>query len=195
MALSLQSLIMSWKVCFIVNRFKTPVFYYWPFQGCTSVVVPYCYLFLLSVFIPWFTYYVSDIFWLSLGSWMTVCLGKSCSFGLPRVTFVNCGQFMYLVISLLVLRAGCGIWLYQFLIIVDLLTVYDSSVLHLSRVDCLPSSHVASFRGFTFFLVQIVLEEDCDLALSGYIFSFSFSKSDCLGNAHLSTLSEINLPG
>ena len=40
---------------------------------------------------------------------MTTCLGKSCSFGLPRVPFVNCCQFMYLVIFLLVLRAGCGI--------------------------------------------------------------------------------------
>ena len=30
-------------------------------------------------------------------------------FGLPGVPFVNCYQFMYLVISLLVLRAGCGI--------------------------------------------------------------------------------------
>ena len=48
---------------------------------------------------------------------MTTYLGKSCSFGFPRVPFVNCRQFMYLVISLLVLRAGCGIWLYQFLII------------------------------------------------------------------------------
>ena len=48
---------------------------------------------------------------------MTTYLGKSCSFGLPRVPFVNCRQFMYLVISLLALRAGCGIWLYQFLII------------------------------------------------------------------------------
>ena len=36
-------------------------------------------------------------------------LGKSCSFGLPRVPFVNCRQFMYVVISLLVVRAGCGI--------------------------------------------------------------------------------------
>ena len=27
-----------------------------------SVVVPYCYLFLMSVFILWFSYYVSDIF-------------------------------------------------------------------------------------------------------------------------------------
>ena len=33
---------------------------------------------------------------------MTTCLGKSCSFCLPRVPFVNCRQFMYLVISLLV---------------------------------------------------------------------------------------------
>ena len=35
---------------------------------------------------------------------MTTCPGKSCSFGLPRVLFVNCCQFLYLVISLLVLR-------------------------------------------------------------------------------------------
>ena len=33
---------------------------------------------------------------------MTTCLGKSCSFGLPRVPFVNCCQCMYLVVSLLV---------------------------------------------------------------------------------------------
>ena len=30
---------------------------------------------------------------------MTTYLGKSCSFGLPRVPFVNCRQFMFLVIS------------------------------------------------------------------------------------------------
>ena len=55
---------------------------------------------------------------------MTTCLGKSCSFGLPRMPFINCCQFMYLVISLLVLRAGCGIWLYQFLIIAYLFTFH-----------------------------------------------------------------------
>ena len=55
---------------------------------------------------------------------MTTYLGKSCSFGLPRVPFVNCRQFMYLVIFLLVLRAGCGIWLYQFLIIAYLFTLH-----------------------------------------------------------------------
>ena len=38
------------------------VFLYWPFQGGASVVVPYCYLFLMSVYIIWFIYYVSDIF-------------------------------------------------------------------------------------------------------------------------------------
>ena len=54
---------------------------------------------------------------------MTTYLGKSCSFGLPRVPFVNCRQFMYLVMPLLVLRAGCGIWLYQFLIIAYLFTL------------------------------------------------------------------------
>ena len=31
---------------------------------------------------------------------MTTYLGKSCSFGLPRVPFVNCRQVMHLVISL-----------------------------------------------------------------------------------------------
>ena len=55
---------------------------------------------------------------------MTTCLGKSCSFGSLRVPFVNCCQFMYLVISLLVLRAGCGIWLYQFLIIAYLFILH-----------------------------------------------------------------------
>ena len=54
---------------------------------------------------------------------MTTYLGKSCSFGLPRVPLVNCRQFMYLVISLMVLRAGYGIWLYQFLIIAYLFTL------------------------------------------------------------------------
>ena len=55
---------------------------------------------------------------------MTTCLGNSCSFGLPRVPFVNCCQFMNLVISLLDLRAGYGIGLYQFLIIAYLFTLY-----------------------------------------------------------------------
>ena len=59
---------------------------------------------------------------------MTICLGKSCSFGLPRVPFVKCRQFMYLVISLLVLRAGCGIWLYQVLIIAYLFTYNGENV-------------------------------------------------------------------
>ena len=53
---------------------------------------------------------------------MTTCLWKSCSFGWLWVPFINCCQFMYLVISFLVLRAGCGIWLYQFLIIAYLFT-------------------------------------------------------------------------
>ena len=55
---------------------------------------------------------------------MTTDWGKSYSFGLPRVPFVNCRQFMYLVISLLVLRAGCGILLYQVLIIAYRFTLH-----------------------------------------------------------------------
>ena len=61
---------------------------------------------------------------------MTTYLGKSCSFCLPRVPFVNCRQFVYLVISLLVLRAGYGIWLYQFLIIAYLFT-FQTDLFHL----------------------------------------------------------------
>ena len=61
---------------------------------------------------------------------MTTYLGNSCSFGLLRVPFVNCRQFMYLVISLLVLRAGCGIWLYQFLIIAYHLTLMVPICIH-----------------------------------------------------------------
>ena len=53
---------------------------------------------------------------------MTTCLGKSCSFGLPCIPFVNCCQFMYLDLSLLVLTAGYLIWLYQFLISAYLFT-------------------------------------------------------------------------
>ena len=88
---------------------------------------------------------------------MTTYLGKSCSFCLPRVPYVNCRQFMYLVISLLVLRAGYGIWLYQFLIIAYLFTlsfldgdvprstsygVYISQLILFARV----SSHVVDFN-------------------------------------------------
>ena len=70
-----------------------------------------------------YLYFGSPIMWVTyLGSWMTTCLGESCSFGLPRGSFVNCCQFMYLVISLLVLRVGYGIWLYQFLIIAYIFT-------------------------------------------------------------------------
>ena len=71
---------------------------------------------------------------------MTTYLGKSCSFCLPRVPFVNCRQFMYLVISLLVLRAGYGIPLYQFLIIAYLFTLKvmlkDSGALKEANTVC-----------------------------------------------------------
>ena len=70
---------------------------------------------------------------------MTTYLGKSCSFCLPWVPFVNCRQFMYLVISLLVLRAGYGIWLYQFLIIAYLFTLVGC-------IWCFTALHFRSFR-------------------------------------------------
>ena len=40
---------------------------------------------------------------------MTTYLGKICSFGLPRVPFVDRRRFMNLVISVLVLKAGFGV--------------------------------------------------------------------------------------
>ena len=67
---------------------------------------------------------------------MTTYLGKSCSFGLPRVPLVNCRQFMYLVISLLVLRAGCGIGLYQFLIIAYLFVSHLSTAIK-DKIVCI----------------------------------------------------------
>ena len=75
---------------------------------------------------------------------MTTYLGKSCSFCLPRVPFVNCHQFMYLVISLLVLRAGYGIWLYQFLIIAYLFTLFRSWSNYFCRTD---NANFADFFG------------------------------------------------
>ena len=56
--------------------------------------------------------------------WTNFCSPIWRRLDLPRVSFVNCCQFMYLVISLLGLRAGCGIWLYQFLIIAYLFTFH-----------------------------------------------------------------------
>ena len=38
-----------------------PVFWYWPFQCGTSVVIPYYYLFCCP-YLLWFAYYVSDVF-------------------------------------------------------------------------------------------------------------------------------------
>ena len=60
----------------------------------------------------------------------------SCSFGLPRVPFVNCRLFIYLVISLSVYRAGCGIWLYQFLIIAYLFTLLEHSTFSIHNTYC-----------------------------------------------------------
>ena len=57
---------------------------------------------------------------------MTTCLGKSCSFGLPSVLFVNCCQFMY---SILLGFEG-RIWdlIVQFLIIAESEVVQSESL-------------------------------------------------------------------
>ena len=69
---------------------------------------------------------------------MTTFLGKSCSFCLPRVPFVSCRRFVCLVISLLVLRAGYGIWLYQFLMIAYLFTLQTTSTQWTSFLSAAP---------------------------------------------------------
>ena len=43
---------------------------------------------------------------------MATCLGKSCSFGLLCVSFLNVYEFVCVPLSRLVLRVGCGIRLY-----------------------------------------------------------------------------------
>ena len=115
---------------------------------------------------------------------MTTYVGKSCSFGLPRVPLVNCRQFMYLVISLLVLRAGCGIWLYQFLIIAYLFTLNRLPVWNSQNCSMFPLAFVAGWLqghwwGFfsrnyvvwpTFLLMNVFI------ALKGSHFWFLFDK-------------------
>ena len=78
---------------------------------------------------------------------MTTYLGKSCSFGFPRVPFVNCRQFMYLVISLLVLRAGCGIWLYQSLIIAYLFTFRKKTMSNFDIMNWVKELKIKNFDG------------------------------------------------
>ena len=105
---------------------------------------------------------------------MTTYLGKSCSFCLPRVPFVNCCQFMYLVISLLVLRAGYGIWLYQFLIIAYLFTLFDdriaTTLLGKSCFLVVPGAYVCPWVLIGLFddrMVTTLLGKSCFLAVLG----------------------------
>ena len=116
---------------------------------------------------------------------MTTYLGKSCSFCLPRVPFVNCRQFMYLVISLLVLRAGYGIWLYQFLIIAYLFTLNRLPIWNSQNCSMFPLAFVAwwlqgHWWGFisrnyvvwpTFFLMNVFIS----LKGSHFWFLFDFT--------------------
>ena len=68
-------------------------------------MVPYCYLFLLSIFILWFTYCVGDIF-----RWLNDHLsGKELFIRFTARAVRKLLSIYVFVISLLVLRAGCGI--------------------------------------------------------------------------------------
>ena len=49
----METCLNSKKLCYLAHKFNEII---------DGFVVPYCYLFLLSVFILWFSYYVSDIF-------------------------------------------------------------------------------------------------------------------------------------
>ena len=123
---------------------------------------------------------------------MTTYLGKSCSFCLPRVPFVNCCQFVYLVISLLVLRAGCGIWLYQFLIIAYHFTLRpqvmyywpfqrDVSVVVYSKCICpLP---VTCSLDYLFIMFRITWWTSAGKELTSWLTArdvFSLCRLDCL---------------
>ena len=59
-------------------------------------MVPYCYLFLLSVFILWFPYYVSDIFWLNLGSWSGSGSGRNDDHSLRPVNDSLSGKELFI---------------------------------------------------------------------------------------------------
>ena len=102
---------------------------------------------------------------------MTNYLGKSCSLFLPRVPFVNCRQFMYLIISLLVLRAGYGIWLYQFLIIAYLFTLFNGSIVTTLLGNCLrylvPMFPMRSNALFDYRIAAFILGKSCFLTVLG----------------------------
>ena len=111
---------------------------------------------------------------------MTTYLGKSCSFSLPRVPFVNCRQFMYLAVSLLVLRAGCGIWLYQFLIIAYLFTFHEREAFHYA------SSHVNIHCGELFAKFNIKLYSENISALQ-YVHGIKVSYSSLPLSYHITS--------
>ena len=107
---------------------------------------------------------------------MTTYLGKSCSFGLPRVPLVNCRRFMYLVISLLVYRAGCGIWLYQFLIIAYLFTLLQNcSMIHLAFVSGSLQGHWWGFISRNYVVWPIFFLMNVFIAHKGTHFWFLFA--------------------
>ena len=136
---------------------------------------------------------------------MTTRLGTSCSFGLPRVPFVNCCQFMYLVISLLVLRAGCGIWLYGLLIIAYLFTLSMSGLCQERAViQFLPRVPFVNCCQFMYLVISLlVLRAGCGIWLYqvliiAYLFTLYISNTSghllstvCMSGPHISNTSAI----
>ena len=105
---------------------------YLPFNALIIPILRGCLQSLFNIPVPWYLFdTVLEV--ISWPAFVSRCI--LCSFDLPRVPFVNCRQFMYLVISLLVLRAGCGIWLYQFLIIANRFTLQQRQNLYHVFID------------------------------------------------------------
>ena len=80
--------------------------------------------------------------------------GKELFIRFTASVFRKLRQFMYLVISLLVLRAGCGIWLYQFLIIANLF-YFSFLFLYLYYYIFIYKTYVTLYRYIVCFRRQI----------------------------------------
>ena len=89
---------------------------------------PHTHTSILILTVPWRYFCYGSLLLLVLAVRIYTLVQLLFLFALPRVPFVECCQFVYSVISLLVLRAGCGIWLYQFLIIAYVFTFNNSNL-------------------------------------------------------------------
>ena len=72
---------------------------------------------------------------------MTTCLGKSRSFGLPRVPFVNCCQFMYYFLF------GFDGRIWDLIVSENCLSLYFSQWIHMINVHkrCLQNYYIVPY--------------------------------------------------